>query len=236
MQKKLVIGLAVATALTSAPAAFAQDWNGFYIGVNTGVGLLTATGPNGNMDGDIGQEGGNVTTTGWGAVGGIGAGVNMVLGAAFLGVEADINWTNLHAEYDLAANNIAYIDNYLFKADWNWYSTARVRMGVTVDRGLFFVTGGAAFVNVDYAGCYYDDCTPADQDYRWSGMQVGLVVGAGGELALSDHASLKLEYLHIGLPSTDPVMSVYNTQYDLPGQAIFTSSANILRVGLNWNH
>ncbi|WP_055045642.1 outer membrane protein [Devosia sp. A16] len=223
---KLAILVSALTICVAAPAVAADfmepvvvtdsasyDWSGFYIGLNAGVGLLSHTTT--EYEGNI-WDYGDFSASGFGASVGATIGANAQFGAGVVGVEADINWSGLSTSSSWDGGDI---EN---NVDWNWYGTLRARAGLAVDQALIYATAGAAFVDTSYYYGYVDDFASFD------GIQVGLTAGVGAEYALSDNMSVKAEYLYIGLP-TETVLDDSDTPID------FTSSAHVVRAGLNWS-
>lgn len=141
------------------PAAPLFNWTGFYIGGHGGYSWGDATGL--NPDGGFG--GGQI-------------GVNYQFAPNWVwGVEADVSGGNLHdSSVPLGS----------FKTDV--FGTARARLGYTVDRTMFYGTGGLAWANskATFAGA-------SD-----SQTNLGWALGAGIEYAFAPNWSTKLEYIH----------------------------------------
>lgn len=209
-------------AVVDVPAA-AYDWSGVYVGVNAGYGTLWSDQPLSENDPYwYGSYYGNHEISGSGFSAGVGAGANAQFGSFVLGIDGDINWTNLEASTDDG-------DNYHIGSSWDWYATLRAKAGVAIDSVLLYATAGVAAVNSTFGYCYYADCSDYDYDESYTQTQFGLVAGIGAEVAVTDDVSLKGEVLYIGLPE-ETVASPYY-EYD----ANFTTSAVVGRVGLNWH-
>jgi outer membrane immunogenic protein len=219
-----VPGLAVAGSLPVPASSY--DWTGFYVGAVAGGGLIDATGPGyyyGNYYDISGSEAG--------AVAGGTAGANLQFGAGVIGLEGDIMWSSL----DVSEAGYYTGDYYVMHSDWDWLATVRARAGVAVDRALIYVTGGLAIVDRKNSFCYEDPCGSYDDGYydaEDSGVQVGFAAGAGVEYAVSQHATVKLDYLYIGLP-TAGASSEYLRDDDYE-PFNFKSNSQLLRLGVNW--
>ena len=235
MRRTILVGLATALlgttsvqaadALTSlyspTPAAQSFDWSGAYIGVVGGLGMWNST----FSDFDENMSYGSVDLSGWGGSLGATMGYNVQMGSVVVGVEGDVNWSNLGASF--------YDNNYDAQHDrvWNWYSTLRLRAGLAQDNALFYATAGLAAVGVDFVG---DDSPPNacgdDYGYCLDETVLGLALGGGVEMEVADNMSVKLEGLYIGLPT-----SYADDEYagDEDAYAV-SSSAFIARAGLNW--
>ena len=175
MKKFLLSGVALAALIVAVPASAADmaargqvykapaaaplfDWTGFYIGAHGGYGW----GSFGGLDPA-------------GAFGGGQVGVNWQFAPNWVwGVEADISGANLNDS--VAGVNV--------KTDV--FGTARARLGYTVDRTMFYGTGGFAWADTkaSLAGA-----SSSQTNYGW-------VVGAGIEYAFAPNWTAKVEYLH----------------------------------------
>jgi opacity protein-like surface antigen len=131
------IGLMVLTlALSSAFAADSSppyNWTGFYVGINGGGGW-------GDSRHDFEAAG---TTTGdyriSGATAGGTLGANLQAGGLLLGVEGDMNWS------DIGGSDSCPNPNFTCRTRNKWFATARGRVGDALDRFLPYITAGAAF-------------------------------------------------------------------------------------------
>jgi outer membrane immunogenic protein len=205
----------------AAPVAPAFSWSGFYVGGVIGGGLMNSE----FMDAQENLSYGFMQKSKWGFTAGATLGYNWQSGPAVFGIEGDFNWTNL----DQTLNNYYYSST--FNTQWNWFATLRARAGIAVDRALFYVTGGVAFVDADYLavdpsyGCVGNYCASS------SSTQTGFTAGVGAEYAFAPNWSAKLEYLYVGLPTKEVGDSYYTTSGYLYS---FKSDAHFLRVGLNY--
>ena len=114
----------------------------------------------------------------------------------------------------------------------DWYGMITGRLGYTWDRALFYVKGGAAFVNVentilDTAGLITIAASASETKATWT-------FGGGLEYAFDMNWSIKAEYMFIGLDNTQavcgPAVGAAGTfcwDHDNPG--IHTA-----KVGLNY--
>jgi outer membrane immunogenic protein len=226
MKKFLLAGIAAA-ALFSVPALAADvpfkaapaamySWTGCYGGVAGGISAaysrftVAATGalqddpnPNGGVVG--GTIGCNWQNAGW-----------------VWGIESDLSWTgNKRSEVDLLAGAF----NIGAKSDW--LNTDRVRLGLAVDRTLFYVTGGLAVRDIKA----FEFNPTAGTAQTISHDRTGWTVGAGieGALAFDPHWTIKLEWLYADYGRhlytfTTPGFSAKNMFFD----------ENIIRIGLNY--
>ncbi|MBN9317021.1 MAG: porin family protein [Devosia sp.] len=203
-------------------AAGVEDWSGFYVGGTVGGGLFSST----FSDFDENISYGSVDLSDWGFSAGGTVGMNAQFGSGVVGIEADLNWSNLGA---------SFYDN-LYDTDhermWDWYSTVRLRAGLAVDKTLFYATAGLAAVQVNFKGDYSPENDCGDYDgYCLEELQFGLAAGVGVEYMVSDNVSVKVEGLYVGLPTTY-VDDDYDD--DVDAYAV-SSSAAIVRAGFNFH-
>jgi len=180
-----LLGLAVAAPVRAADlsvapiykappvvATPAYNWSGFYLGVNGGGAWGTS---NWNSAGSRNLSGEVVGGT---------AGANWQMGHAVLGVEGDVDWSNLKGTSTAAGCPAGCTTNN------DWLGTVRGRAGYAFDRFLPFVTGGLAVGDIK-AGT--PGLTGATQ------TNAGWTAGGGVEFALTNNWTAKAEYLHVDL-------------------------------------
>ena len=123
----------------------------------------------------------------------------------------------------------------------NWLASARGRLGYVVGPGLAYVTGGAAFVNVDDKADATQVFPVATTYYpvTASATKTGWVYGAGYEFMLGNDWMLRAEYLHYsfdGVSST--TTAVLPNPVAVPGLSASYAwsplNLNILRLGLDY--
>ncbi|PRH89653.1 porin family protein [Labrys okinawensis] len=166
------------------PAALPFSWTGFYAGANIGyafggddrVGVHYP-----NYIGDIGKASGK------GILGGLQAGYNYQLDNIVIGLEADIQGSQIK---DSVTGSVAGIPG-KGQSDVKWYGTLRPRIGYAFDRFLIYATGGLAYGNIDYK-LNYDGVSIKD-----SSTKLGWTAGAGVEYAFTDNLSGRLEYQYV---------------------------------------
>jgi outer membrane immunogenic protein len=155
-----------------APVTPAYNWSGFYLGVNGGGGWghsswdATST----SMNSSGAQVGGT-------------AGYNWQFGNAVLGLEGDLDWSNLKG-----TSNSALCPGCMTSD--SWLSTVRGRAGYAFGGIMPYVTGGLAVGDIRAAVPGF----PGD-----SSTNAGWTVGGGLEVALPGNWTAKAEYLHVDL-------------------------------------
>ena len=207
-----VLGLTASSAFAAdlgvrapvTPAPVATTWTGFYAGLNAGGGWA-------NVSSD------NVSSDLSGFVGGGQLGYNWESGNWLLGIEGDFQGSAQSTSDSATILGIPFtVDQ-----DLQWFATLRGRLGYVSGPWLFYVTGGAAWVNykltVSAPGGSVDDET----------TKAAWTVGGGVEWMFVPRWSAKLEYLYIDTGETSV------TLFDVPFNA--RAKDNIVRVGVNYH-
>jgi outer membrane immunogenic protein len=203
--------LAVATMMSSANAAdiarrqamptkaplyaAPYNWTGLYVGINGGAGFGTsdvATVPSGSFNTNGGLVGGTI-------------GYNWQMGQTVFGLEGDVDWSNIRGSGPCGGTTCETRNS--------WLSTARGRIGYAFDRFLPFVSGGAAF----------GDIQNNVGGVTASETRVGWTLGGGVEAAIAGPWSAKIEYLYADLGRGASVLG---------SDASFKT--NIVRGGINY--
>ena len=245
-------GSAMAADLATRPYAKAPppvvapvsvyNWTGFYVGVNAG-GVFsrsefdyTAS----NFFTSAAAIGADGTTrfNRTGFTGGGQAGYNWQAGKFVLGVEGDINYTDVRSSGSITRAtapglSLGYTISESSKSDW--LATARVRAGVTGGNALFYVTGGLAVADYNFTQASVFPNCPCGVSATISGTKVGWTAGAGVEYAVSAAWSVKAEYLYVDLGSASFADNLGAAGFP---QASFTHNVrlteNIGRFGVNY--
>jgi outer membrane immunogenic protein len=226
----------------SGNAQAPQRWNGPYVGVNLGYGWADAGGSVTVLD-----QGGSPVygpaafgIDADGMLGGVQIGLNRRIGNFFFGLEGDLQTTGISGSSAISGQGFSFEAS----ASVDWFATARVRGGFASDRMLVYATGGLALAGVDYDATFKAGNTSVHLSD--SETHVGLVLGAGLELALRSNWSLKIEYqyLNFGDQSASGAYSWANTRvvdcYDIVTTGTNTVSSSIdtdihtVRIGLNY--
>jgi outer membrane immunogenic protein len=177
------------------------SWTGFYLGVNGGGALGRSTWDStGGFDTSGGLVGGTL-------------GYNYQIGQAVVGVEGDIDWADISGKTTSACPLGC-------KTGDSWLSTVRGRLGYAAGRFMPYVTGGAAFGNIQAS-------TPGLVGS--SATNAGWTVGAGLEFAIAGNWTIKAEYLYVDLGK-------FNCGLDCGVAATdnVSFSTNLVRAGINY--
>jgi len=167
-------------------------WRGFYAGVNAGYGWgddnsVTLAGP--------GSSGafGAFEPQGW--FGGGQIGYNAQFASLVLGLEADLQSSDISDSTSGFAPGSAYFAQATTNIDW--FSTLRGRVGYAAGPALLYATGGFAFADVETsvtASNGVNSVSMSNDD-----IKTGYTVGGGIEWAFAPSWSLKSEYLYVDL-------------------------------------
>jgi outer membrane immunogenic protein len=143
-------------------------WAGLYVGAHVGYGWSS-------IDWQDGMFSGSQNGEGWLAGGQVG--YNLQSGRVVYGLEADATATWMEGGDAASGHSV------------DWLYTVRARLGMTTpdNRWLFYVTGGAAWADVNYSNA---------AGSRYSDTHFGWVAGAGIERALTPNVTARVEYLY----------------------------------------
>jgi outer membrane immunogenic protein len=196
----------------------AYSWTGIYLGINGGYGFGQFT-PMSLFSSDFSAF--NYNANGW--LGGLTTGAQIQAGHTVLGLEADIDWSNITGSSSGTINfNGAPIGTATLSSTLSSVSTAKARVGYALDNWLFFATGGLAVTNEksNLTGPIGFVCgTGAFNSPPCSSLaelHLGLSAGAGVEYGITQNLSAKGEWIWVGAGAGN------------------TLKENMLRVGLNW--
>jgi outer membrane immunogenic protein len=128
-----------------------------------------------------------------GFVGGGHVGYNFQRGAIVFGVEGDFEGTDLHKH----VRSLAGITSE-GAIDSDWEGSIRGRLGVAVDRTLFYATAGAAFTRVDVKGGPLGGPLVSNSE-----SVAGWTVGGGVEFAIARPLTMRIEYRHTDFGNRD---------------------------------
>lgn len=225
------------------PVLAVYNWTGFYIGANVGYGWGNADTffnplPNAVAFANLAPT--TLSPDPQGAFAGGQAGYNWQAGKFVLGVETDIQWSDINrtvVSAPIIQNNGAPFNGFLAAGQKiDWFGTTRLRAGLTAtDRLLLYVTGGVAYGDVNYA---------AQSDFRPQGTiqypagfketKVGWTVGAGAEWAFADNWSAKVEYLYMDLGNSSVVANPVPANPPFQVGYTWKTTENLARFGINY--
>ena len=217
-------------------------WSGMYLGVNAGYGFsgegrATSAGlvPPASTAITNGFVAGGAKVDPAGFVGGGQIGYNYQMGSVVLGLETDIQYTDLEKGVAVASP-IAGVSTG-FKTKMDYLGTVRGRIGYAMDRWMIYATGGLAYGEVTNSHVISDIGTPFAIAGERSQTRTGYAVGAGIEYAIpafnfgGSAATLKAEYLYYDLGKSTVTSSVLGTPLFATR---FENDGHLVRAGLNW--
>ncbi|MGE3183005.1 MAG: outer membrane protein [Phycisphaerae bacterium] len=197
-------------AYKAPPPIALYNWTGFYIGAHAGYGW-----------GDGNVLGGSNDLDGWFIGGQLGYNWHFAGTPWVLGFEVDSAWA------DFGDSTTFLVPGGLVGAstEFNYFGTARVRVGYAIDRVLLYLTGGLAWGHNEIAvvapvGPFLVGATSDNTHFGWT-------FGGGLEWALWDNWSAKVEYLYADLGSETYFGGILG---GVPADA----QLHTLKIGLNY--
>ena len=223
-------------SLKDTPYVLAPNWAGLYFGGHAG-GVWGDTVVHDTFT-YVGDPSADPKLSGTGFIGGAQAGYNFQRGHVVFGPEVDIGYMNISASgshayvpgsctgnYTAGTKQVTYNAangdaqlcnvNAKYSSSGDLYGDLTARLGYSMDRTLFYVKGGAAFLDADvkaqYAGQNCTTLTPGSKgscaftagaggpsmfSAGQSGTLAGWTIGGGAEYAISPSWLFKAEYQH----------------------------------------
>jgi len=176
------------------PVVVVYDWTGFYLGAH--IGGVWGTKDWTDVTGGVSISEGSHDFSGFLAGGQFG--FNYQIDRLVLGWETQFSWTDANGEHVFTTT-----PNTSGRTDVNWLGTSALRLGYAMDRALFFVKAGGAWVNEDFS--LFGN--PGGVTFADAGSQTrfGWMLGTGLEFAFWQNWSAKIEYdyMHFGTDSFD---------------------------------
>ncbi len=226
MKRVILAGIAALAMATTLAAAQAADlprhqamptkapaytppysWTGAYVGINGGGGFGRST-----WSSPAGSTGGFDVT---GAVVGGTIGYNWQMGRTVVGVEGDMDWSNIHG-----STSTGPCVGLSCETRNDWLGTARGRVGYAFDRFMPFITGGLAVGNIK--------ATPAGAGSTTK-TNAGWTIGGGLEAAIGGPWTAKVEYLYADLGKGSCDVAICGTSSDVDFHT------NLVRAGINYH-
>jgi outer membrane immunogenic protein len=211
------------------------NWTGFYGGVSGGYGggawksasQYWDVTPSQYTDADTNARSGGFIVGGQ-------FGYNRQYGRFVVGVETDINWSEVQAnawQSNASANPVAGVSalgpNLSNKTSVDWFGSTRLRLGWAAGRTLPYVTAGVAYGGLSARSPYAMATTNGQFDAiesRASTTSIGWTVGSGLDYALTDTVSLRSEYLYTSLDGISGTSAEIYRAFSVPAAAVITSS------------
>lgn len=189
--------------MPAAPFSWTGCYLGGYLGGGWGAGDVTVTDVNG-------YNGAN--TWGYkldgGFIGGGTLGCNYQVGQFVIGLEGEGGYISLRGSALDPLSPFQPLDTTSTTRIGDWYAMATARAGVTLDQALFYLKGGAAFVNTQLSvtdfvlqpvlGNTINATNPGTVRTTWA-------LGGGVEYSFAPNWSVKGEYTYIALNQSESV-------------------------------
>jgi len=180
------------------------------------------------------SQGSNSATASSWAAGGQ-AGYNWQQGPFVYGIETDLSGTNLKSSMTggltqalgTCANSTANTE-----ANIDWYGTVRGRAGWTVDKVLFYGTGGLAYGKVDLNSNF--NTASLSLNSQTSSIRTGWVAGGGIAYMLLANVFLNLEYQYVDLGTATLAASTANGTWNIGQIASAHAQFSVVTAGLSW--
>ena len=225
------------------------SWTGLYVGANLGIAsgdfsntLSVTNGTPAYFDPAViagvnasgSQNLGSQTITG-----GVQIGYNVQSGGVVWGLELDFNSLRLKENGGGPFTYSTGTGGYILteEASTNWLLTLRPRVGVAMDRGLAYITGGLAVASVHFNQFFSEPpFTPTPETASVSKTQFGWTLGAGYEHAFAHNWTFKAEYLFTRFDVDDAVgvLTIPNGRTATFVNNLDHLDIQTLRVGINY--
>lgn len=238
------IGCLLSLTMANAVAAPQPDWRGIYLGSTIGGAFAhfnqkTQTQAGSVLDvtqADVINGAGQQSLRPNGFVTGVEGGYNWQYKQWVFGLEGDVQSLSVDATTNSGALKPPGFGQYVLTSYGNniWLFTARPRIGWLTNYGLVYATGGLAVTWLESDFLFSTDFGGFESK-RVRQWKSGYVVGAGVETGLTDHVSMKFEYLLTKYGKTNA--ADMNEQLP-PGQRFQNSvqlNENIFRVGFSYH-
>jgi len=216
-----VAGLAISISAHAADlgARYANEpttyWTGFYVGANIGGALSreNALTPLGSFSPDPS-----------GVLGGAQFGYNFLLVPNWLlGIEGELDWTSAQGNV-IIANSVATAT---VTSNHNWYDTLDARLGFVQGPWMYYVKGGAAWMNADYLATG-NNANGVNAGASVSNTRTGWTIGAGVEYTFAPGWSAKFEYDYLDFGSENLVFGNISSSID------FATQVHEIKLGVNF--
>lgn len=167
------------------------NWTGLYFGGNVGYGFADVGSSLDRITAPVASLGSTGALTSDGMFGGVQLGYNWQRERLVFGLETDFQFADM--QDSAFGSNPAFAGD--AAVDIDSFGTVRGRVGLADGRTLYYLTGGLAYADVDFAqvGIGLGNAIAVGDNKT----MLGYTVGGGIEHALSQNLSLKLEYQYL---------------------------------------
>lgn len=241
-----------------APVVYAPvfTWTGCYLGINGGwiggnddytTSRQGALAGEGSTPADVALLTHSYSSNESAGTAGGQFGCQAQLGSWVIGGEWDWNWSGLKEDNYFQYGQVAWASNPAIfwneRQEWthkevDWFSTARVRLGLAWDRVLLYATGGLAYAAYDaYTEVNFNIGTPSDYFGAYREKRFGWTAGGGIEWAFANNWTAKAEFLYLDFGSFgyDAPRTTYNGTTDTRvWHTNIDATEYVARVGINY--
>jgi outer membrane immunogenic protein len=224
------------------PAPAVDPWTGFYLGAQAGY--MQGSGSNSDIcqsftgegkiclsNTDDGFDVGDSSSDGVTAGGYLG--FNYRVDSFLMGLEGDFNWDN-------AQDSNSFVGQLNYDTSLNWDASIRARLGLIVDeRALLYVTGGPSWLNTELNTNFGNIINaPSNLNINTGDQstEFGWVLGAGAEYMITDHLSVKAEYIHGWYGEVD--QNLFSVSSGGQSQKLYLKEdlqTNVVRAGIAYH-
>ena len=164
-------------------------------------------------------------------------GFNYRINSMVIGIEGDVNWDDASDDGVKGSGDLesAFGPQHV---SLNWDASVRARIGVVVgERAMLYATGGPSWINAELKNGFCKSIE-GEPDIRCGdeSTELGLQLGGGAEFLITDHVSLKAEYLHGWYGDADLNVFTFNDGVD---NVTYSSrqnlQTNVFRAGVAWH-
>jgi outer membrane immunogenic protein len=236
------------------PVSTRRSWTGFYAGLHGGWAFARANASYDTAITDFLFAPGAFDLNDSGPLFGGQIGYNWQTANWMLGVEADLSGTGIRGfqsqppfciatDVGCGFSGPVLAAGSFMRQDVNWLASLRGRVGHVWGPGLIYVTGGAAWANIDYQanltgrfGCGGEGCA---FPIAFSKTQSGWTIGGGYEWPAWSNWTLRGEYLFYRFGGVSTTAAAVSGALSCPAACSVTYRWNdldihTLRVGLNY--
>jgi len=231
---------------TLAPAGATDvaeySWTGFYLGAHVGYGW----GQGGRGDavpvagtGSFGIPVIPLSPAADGMLEGLQVGYNYQIYCLVLGIEDNFSITDMSGSKNISPvpqNSLIPVPSFMTsRMKTDWLDTLCLRAGITpVDRLLLYGKGGLAVGQVSYSADANFPLPLASYPASFSETKWGWIAGAGAEYAISQHWSVRLEYLFYDLGNESKTANALNPVAYSPLRYSWQTAAQTVNLGVNY--
>lgn len=176
--------LVLAATVSAIALAGSAQASSFYVGLSAGHEFASVEGVNTNSGGafpgayDYDASGGSI---------GVLAGINIPFDNMILGLEGDINWSDVSDEGDYTST---FPKNYVHATEINWEAAVRARLGIVHGNNIVYVAAGYAAADIESE--LNQVGFPVFHSY--SDTRSGWTLGAGLDHSFDESFSGRIEY------------------------------------------